>query len=201
MRSDFKRRLCIFGNNVLSENHGRRETVRPRRCRTTVWHLTIAASNCCENDRTSESTHEALRLPRAWRRKFARIPIFSRWFGALCSGGWRDRIPRRPRSRNGSRSSTGPLRKRFFPRFLKTLKTAGDAVSQAPSPAYSPPRKGRRYSTPMKRSELEHVVRAASAITLHQEFVIMGSQAILGDGKCQGSCRPKKPYPVWPSCV
>ena len=20
-------------------------------------------------------------------------------------------------------------------------------------------------------------------------------------GKCQGSCRPKKPYPVWPSCV
>lgn len=33
----------------------------------------------------------------------------------------------------------------------------------------------------MKRSELEHVIRAASAITLHQEFVIIGSQAILGE--------------------
>jgi hypothetical protein len=31
----------------------------------------------------------------------------------------------------------------------------------------------------MKRSELEHIIRAASAITLHQEFVIIGSQALL----------------------
>ena len=33
----------------------------------------------------------------------------------------------------------------------------------------------------MKRSELEHVIRAASAITLHEEFVIIGSQALLGE--------------------
>ncbi len=32
----------------------------------------------------------------------------------------------------------------------------------------------------MKRSDLEHILRAASAITLHREFVIIGSQAILG---------------------
>lgn len=32
----------------------------------------------------------------------------------------------------------------------------------------------------MKRSELEHILRAASAITLHEEFVIIGSQALLG---------------------
>ncbi len=33
----------------------------------------------------------------------------------------------------------------------------------------------------MKRSELEHVIRAASAITLDEEFVIIGSQALLGE--------------------
>ena len=32
----------------------------------------------------------------------------------------------------------------------------------------------------MKRSELEHIIRAASAITLQWDFVIIGSQAILG---------------------
>ncbi len=31
----------------------------------------------------------------------------------------------------------------------------------------------------MKRSELEHVIRAASAITLHDEFIVIGSQALL----------------------
>jgi hypothetical protein len=33
----------------------------------------------------------------------------------------------------------------------------------------------------MKRPELEHVIRAASAISLHDEFVIIGSQALLGE--------------------
>jgi hypothetical protein len=33
----------------------------------------------------------------------------------------------------------------------------------------------------MKRSELEHVIRAASAIKLLDEFVIIGSQALLGE--------------------
>ena len=33
----------------------------------------------------------------------------------------------------------------------------------------------------MKRSELEHVVRAASAITLHRDFIVVGSQALLGE--------------------
>jgi hypothetical protein len=33
----------------------------------------------------------------------------------------------------------------------------------------------------MRRSELEHIIRAAAAITLHDEFVILGSQAILGE--------------------
>jgi hypothetical protein len=33
----------------------------------------------------------------------------------------------------------------------------------------------------MKRSELEHVLRAASAITLQREFIVIGSQAILGE--------------------
>ena len=32
----------------------------------------------------------------------------------------------------------------------------------------------------MRRSELEHVIRAASAVTGEEEFVIVGSQAILG---------------------
>lgn len=32
----------------------------------------------------------------------------------------------------------------------------------------------------MKRSELEHVLRAASAITQQSEFIIVGSQALLG---------------------
>ena len=31
----------------------------------------------------------------------------------------------------------------------------------------------------MKRSELEHIIRAASAITLYDEFVVIGSQALL----------------------
>lgn len=33
----------------------------------------------------------------------------------------------------------------------------------------------------MKRSELEHLIRAASAVTLSDEFVILGSQALLAE--------------------
>ncbi len=32
----------------------------------------------------------------------------------------------------------------------------------------------------MKRSELEHVLRAAGAITLREDFIVIGSQAVLG---------------------
>ncbi len=70
----------------------------------------------------------------------------------------------------------------MFLRFSwRTVKKEDGGDNQARSPESSHLQNVRRSSTVLKRSELEHVIRAASAITLHDEFVIIGSQALLGE--------------------
>ena len=61
------------------------------------------------------------------------------------------------------------------------MKREGAGDNRALSLEFSPLPNARPSSSTMKRSELEHVIRAASAITLLDEFVIIGSQALLGE--------------------
>ena len=63
----------------------------------------------------------------------------------------------------------------------KTVKTEDVVDNQARSRGSSHLQNAGRSSSVMKRLELEHVIRAASAISLHDEFVIIGSQALLGE--------------------
>ena len=43
----------------------------------------------------------------------------------------------------------------------------------------------------MKRSELEHLIRAAAAVTDQYEIVVVGSQSILDDEPMMYDCFPK----------
>src|SRR5690606_18191048 len=55
------------------------------------------------------------------------------------------------------------------------------AANRAHSSAFFRNPSGERSSGDMRRSDLEHILRAASAITLRNEFVFIGSQAILAE--------------------
>ena len=70
--------------------------------------------------------------------------------------------------RNCSRSSARPA------------ITRRDCASPARLPACSRPQSASPFSITMDRAALEHILRAASAIANEREFVVIGSQAVLG---------------------
>src|SRR5579884_3319156 len=82
---------------------------------------------------------------------------------------------------NGRQFLPGPSLK-FAMFWLPKRRQASDCAKTRRLPACFPPKKFGRSSRifAMQRPQLEHIIRAAAGITGTNQFVIIGSQAVLG---------------------